>query len=132
MCIRDSPKDVKITLKKNSEAIPFVVSQLPKKDSLQVWFKAVKGDSLSIDVSKNKFQKTFSLKVKEQKRDTLGFSSEQQGTISFRDDFAIKSNVPLTKWDVTKMKLINKDSAQLKSTKEYNEQKQDLMCIFNK
>lgn len=127
-----NPKDVKITLKKNSEAIPFVVSQLPKKDSLQVWFKAIKGDSLSIDVSKNKFQKTFSLKVKEQKRDTLGFSSEQQGTISFRDDFAIKSNVPLTKWDVTKMKLINKDSAEVKFTNEYDEQKQELKFIFNK
>ena len=127
-----NPKDVKITLKKNSEAIPFVVSQLPKKDSLQVWFKAVKGDSLSIDVTKNKFQKIFSLKVKEQKRDTLGFSSEQQGTISFRDDFAIKSNVPLTKWDVTKMKLINKDSAEVKFTNEYDEQKQELKFIFNK
>lgn len=127
-----NPKDVKITLKKNSEAIPFVVSQLHKKDSLQVWFKAIKGDSLSIDVSKNKFQKTFSLKVKEQKRDTLGFSSEQQGTISFRDDFAIKSNVPLTKWDVTKMKLINKDSAEVKFTNEYDEQKQELKFIFNK
>ena len=127
-----NPKDVKITIKKNSKTIPFVVTQLPKKDSLQVWFKAVKGDSLSIDVSKNKFQKTFSLKVKEQKRDTLGFSSEQQGTISFRDDFAIKSNVPLTKWDVTKMKLINKDSAEVKFTNEYDEQKQELKFIFNK
>jgi hypothetical protein len=127
-----NPKDVKITLKKNSETIPFVVTQLPKKDSLQVWFKAVKGDSLSIAVSKNKFQKTFSLKVKEQKRDTLGFSSEQQGTISFRDNFAIKSNVPLTKWDVTKMKLINKDSAEVKFTNEYDEQKQELKFIFNK
>ena len=84
------------------------------------------------DVSKNKFQKTFSLKVKEQKRDTLGFSSEQLGTISFRDDFAIKSNVPLTKWDVTKMKLINKDSAEVKFTNEYDEQKQELKFIFNK
>ena len=127
-----NPKDVKITLKKNSETIPFVVSQFPKKDSLQVWFKAVKGDSLSIDVSKNKFQKTFSLKVKEQKRDTLGFSSEQQGTISFRDNFAIKSNVPLTKWDATKMKLINKDSAEVKFTNEYDEQKQELKFVFNK
>jgi uncharacterized protein (DUF2141 family) len=127
-----NPKDVKITLKKNSEAIPFVISQLQKKDSLQVWFKAVKGDSLSIDVSKNKFQKTFSLKVKEQKKDTLGFSSEQVGTISFRDNFAIKSNVPLTKWDVTKMKLINKDSAEVKFTNEYDEQRQELKFVFNK
>jgi len=127
-----NPKDIKIVLKKNSEAIPFVVSQLPKKDSLQVWFKAVKGDSLRIDISKNKFQKTFSIKVKEQKRDTLGFSSEQVGTISFRDDFTIKSNVPLTKWDVTKMKLINKDSTEVKFTNEYDEQRQELKFVFNK
>ena len=46
--------------------------------------------------------------------------------------YLLKSNVPLTKWDAAKMKLINKDSAEVKFTNEYDEQKQELKFIFNK
>jgi hypothetical protein len=127
-----NPKDVKISIKKNGENLPFVVTKLPKKDSLQVWFRGIKGDSLSIDVSKNKFQKTFSLKVKEQKKDSISFSSNLGSTIHFRETFALNSNVPLSKWDMTKMKLINKDSAEVKFTTDYDEFHQQLKFNFQK
>jgi uncharacterized protein (DUF2141 family) len=127
-----NPKDVKISIKKNGENLPFVMTKLPKKDSLQVWFRGIKGDSLSIDVSKNKFQKTFSLKVKEQKKDSISFSSEKGSTLNFRETFALNSNVPLSKWDMTKMKLINKDSAEVKFTTDYDEFHQQLKFNFQK
>jgi hypothetical protein len=127
-----NPKDVKISVKKGSELLPFTVSQFPKKDSLQVWFNAVKGDSLSVNVSKDKFNKLFALKVKNQKKDTIGFSSEQSGALKFRDTFAIKSITPISKWDISKMKLINKDSAAVKFTTEYDELSQQLKFNFIK
>jgi uncharacterized protein (DUF2141 family) len=127
-----NPKDVKISVKKGSESLPFKVTQFPKKDSLQVWFNAIKGDSLTIDVSKDKFNKLFALKVKNQKKDTIGFSSEQSGTLKFRDTFAIKSITPISKWDISKMKLINKDSADVKFTTEYDELSQQLKFNFIK
>lgn len=127
-----NPKDVKININKNGESIPFLISKLPKKDSLQVWFKGIKGDSLSIDVAKNKFKKTFALKVKEQKKDSIGFSTEQGSTLHFRETFALKSNIPLKNWDITKMKLINKDSAEVKFTTEYDEFHQKLKFNFKK
>jgi hypothetical protein len=99
---------------------------------LQVWFNAIKGDSLTIDVSKDKFNKLFALKVKNQKKDTIGFSSEQSGTLKFRDTFAIKSITPISKWDISKMKLINKDSADVKFTTEYDELSQQLKFNFIK
>lgn len=127
-----NPKDVKIAIKKGLEILPFKVSQFPKKDSLQVWFNALKGDSLSIDIAKDKFNKKFTLKVKNQKKDTIGFSSEQTGTLKFRDTFAIKSVTPISKWDLAKMKLINKDSADVKFTTDYDESSQQLKFNFQK
>ncbi len=125
-------KDVKINIKKNGEIIPFVMTKLPKKDSLQVWFRGIKGDSLSIDVAKDKFKKTFSLKVKEQKKDSISYSAEQTSNLNFREIFAVNSNIPLSKIDVSKMKLINKDSAEVKFTTEYDEFNQQLKFNFKK
>jgi uncharacterized protein (DUF2141 family) len=127
-----NPKEVKINIKKNGENLPFVMTKLPKKDSLQFWFKGIKGDSLSIDVSKNKFKKTFSLKVKEQKKDSISFTTNQVSTLHFRDTFTLNSNVALSKWDTTKMKLINKDSSEVKFTTEYDEFHQQMKFNFRK
>lgn len=125
-------KDVKINLKKNGENLPFILSKLPRKDSLQVWFKAVKDDSLSIDLSKNKFKKTFALKVKTQKKDSLGYSTDDIETLHFRNTFAVNSTIPIIKWDETKMKLTSKDSTEVKFTTEYDEMRQKLKFIFKK
>lgn len=127
-----NPKDVKINIKRKGEELPFIISQLPKKDSLQVWFNGVKGDSLSIDVAKDKFKKTFSLKVKDQKKDSLKLSTDITSTLHFRETFTVNSTVPLTKWDETKMKLVNKDSADVKFTTEYDTFNQKLKFNFKK
>ncbi len=125
-------KEVKISVKRGSESIPYILSKFPKKDSLQVWFKAVKGDSVSVVVSQNKFKKTYLLKVKDQKKDSINFSAEPLGTLNFRETFAINSNTPISKWDVTKIKFINKDSAEVKFTTEYDEFNQKLKFLFQK
>ena len=125
-------KDVKISVKRGTETIPYILSKFPKKDSLQVWFKAIKGDSISVAVSQNKFKKTYLLKVKDQKKDSINFSAEPVGTLNFRETFAINSNTPINQWDVTKMKLINKDSAEVKFTTEYDEFHQKLKFLFQK
>ncbi len=125
-------KDVKISVKRGTESIPYILSKFPKKDSLQVWFKAIKGDSISVAVSQNKFKKTYLLKVKDQKKDSINFSAEPLGTLNFRETFAINSNTPINKWDVTKIKLINKDSAEVKFTTKYDEFHQKLEFLFQK
>jgi len=87
---------------------------------------------LNIDVSKNTFKKSFSLKVKEQKKDSLKFATDILSTLHFRETFTVNSTVPLTKWDETKMKLVNKDSADVKFTTEYDAFKQQLQFHFKK
>ncbi|RVT78307.1 hypothetical protein EOD40_03460 [Flavobacterium sufflavum] len=120
----------KITLKNNNEILSSIVTKLPKKDSLQIWFKPLKTDSLKIAITHDKFEKTFTLKTKNQKKDSLTISSINPA--SFKDRFALESSRPLVKFDETKIKLIDGDSTAIKFTKSYDEFNQKLYLDFKK
>lgn len=125
-------KDVKFEIKKAGEVIDFKVTKLPKKDSLQIWFKPIKNDSIVISASKEKYNASFVLKLKEQKNDSLGFSAERAGNLPFREKFTVNSSVPLVKIDDSKIKLINKDSTAVKFKTNYDEWKQQLVFDFDR
>jgi hypothetical protein len=121
-----------IVLKNKNEILETIVTEFPKKDSLQVWFKPIKVDSLSMEISKDKYKKDFTFKIKDQKRDTINISPVQNGTINFRDRFTLGSATPLVKFDKSLMKLVDKDSAAVAFTTEYNEFEQKLYVDFKK
>ena len=125
-------KDLKISVKKDKQTIPFIVTQFPKKDSLVVWVKAQKNDSLVVLVSKNKYEKQFSYKFKNQKKDTLRFTAVQTDVLPLRDKFTINATTPLSKFDNSKMILLNKDSVSIKFTTEYDDLNQELKFNFTK
>ncbi len=122
----------KIVLKHNNEIVESIVTEFPKKDSLQVWYKPIKADSLALEISQNKYSKRFVFKVKDQKKDTLNITTLQNGVIHFRDRFTLESATPLVKFDKSKIKLINKDSVSVNFTTEYNEFEQKLYVDFKK
>lgn len=122
----------KITLKNKGEILPNIITQLPKKDSLQIWYKPLKTDSLSLAISKDQYQKNFTFKIKDQKKDTLNITAVQSGTLNFRDRFALESATPLTHFDNSKIKLINKHSVSVAFTTEYDEFNQKLFFDFKK
>lgn len=121
-----------IVLKHNEEKLETIITRFPKKDSLQVWFKPLKADSLSLDVTKDKYEKKFTFKYKDQKKDTLNIKAVQNGTINFRDRFTLETETPLVKFDKTKIKLVNKDSTAVDFTTEYDEFEQKLYVDFKK
>lgn len=125
-------KNTQISVKKSNVEIPYVVTKLPKKDSLQVWFKASKQDSLNILVKKDNFSKSYSLKIKDQKKDTLSLSPEKQGTLHYREKLLLNSSTPLEKWDLSKIKLIKKDSSQVNFTMQYDKYNQQLEVLFKR
>lgn len=122
----------KVILKHGNEKLETIVTAFPKKDSLQIWYKPLKADSLSIEVSKENYNKTFTFKIKDQKKDTLNITAVQNGTINFRDRFTLESATPLVKFDKSKIKLINKDSVAVDFTTEYDEFEQKLFVDFKK
>lgn len=122
----------KIVLKNNDEILETIVTQFPKKDSLQVWYKPLKADSLQLEVTKENYNKKFTFKIKDQKKDTLNITAVQNGVINFRDRFTLETATPLVKFDKSKIKLINKDSLDVDFTTEYNELEQKLYVDFKK
>ncbi|MRX39533.1 hypothetical protein GJU43_09615 [Flavobacterium sp. LC2016-23] len=122
----------KIVLRNNTEVLETIVTQFPKKDSLQIWYKPLKADSLSLDVEKEKYKKTFTFKIKDQKKDTLNIKAVQNGIINFRDRFTLETETPLVKFDKSKIRLVNKDSTAVDFTTEYDEFDQKLYIDFKK
>ncbi len=122
----------KIVLKNKDEILESIVTKFPKKDSLQVWYKPIKVDSLSMEISKEKFDKKFTFKIKDQKKDTLNITAVQNGLINFRDRFTLETATPLVKFDKSKIKLINKDSVDVAYTTEYDEFNQKMYVDFKK
>ncbi|SFD37511.1 Ig-like domain-containing protein [Flavobacterium phragmitis] len=125
----DKPK---IVLKNGNEVLETIVTQFPKKDSLQIWFKPLKVDSLSMEVSKESYNKKFSLKIKALKKDTLNIKAVQNGQINFRERFTMETETPLVKFDKSKITLVNKDSTAVDFTTEYDEFDQKLYVDFEK
>jgi hypothetical protein len=126
------PNDTIFELKLFKEALPFKLSKLQDKDSVQIWFKPMKNDSIVISASKDKFSKDFVLKLKDQKNDTLSFTPQKSGNIPFREKFAINSTIPLEKIDNSKISIINKDKKNVAFTTLYDEWKQQLVFDFEK
>ncbi len=108
------PKNPVVVLKNNGLEQKTIITQFPKKDSLQVWYNKIKTDSLTMTVSDGKFSKDFTYKIKDAKKDTLSVSGFPQGLIHFREDFEINTSTPIVAFDKTKMVLLNKDSVAVK------------------
>ena len=120
----------KFTLKNKDEIIPTIVTRMDKKDSVQVWFKPLKVDSLSMHIEKDTYAKDFTFKIKKQKNDTLSIKALQGGSLNFRDRFTLESSLPLVNFDKTKMALTDKDSIAVPFTTAYDEFEQQLYIDF--
>ncbi len=127
-----NPKNIKITVKNGLDVIPSLITQFPKKDSVQVWFKPIKTDSLHVVVQKELFSEDFLVKLKTKKVDSLSVNPEFTGTLPLRERYSLNSSTPLLKFDKTKISIINKDSLAVDFTTAYDEFEQKLYLDFNK
>ncbi|RZJ51158.1 MAG: hypothetical protein EOO44_15050 [Flavobacterium sp.] len=122
----------KVVLKNNTETLETIITQFPKKDSLQIWYKPLKADSLAMEVSRDNYNKKFTFRIKDQKKDTLNIKAVQNGSIDFRDRFTLDTETPLVKFDKTKIRLVNKDSVAVDFTTDYDVFEQKLYVDFKK
>lgn len=124
--------NAKITLKNGESVLPSIITKFPKKDSLQVWYKPLKVDSLALAVAKDNYKGNFIFKIKDQKKDSLKISSVQSGMLNFRERLALESVTPLTKFDNSKIKFTNKDSVSVDFKTEYDDFNQRLFFDFKR
>lgn len=123
-------KDAQISVRNGQENIPVKVTKMPKQDSLQVWFKPIKTDSVHLLAKKNKFEKEFMVKMKNMKTDTLSFTAEVSGTLLPRDKFSLTSSIPIDKIDNSKISIQKKDSSAVAFTTSYDEFDQKITIDF--
>lgn len=131
-------RDVAVKLRYQGNEIPSVVTRIPKKDSLQIWYKpiklaeSVKTDSIEVTASKLDLKKTFSVKIKNMKVDTLSLAPSHTGVFPLAERFRIKASIPLEKWDEGKMQLLDKDSTAVPFKLDYIAAEQELAVDFEK
>lgn len=132
LAYQGNSKGTKVEVKRAGEILPHKLTKFQGKDSLQIWVKMAKTDSLNVSVFNEKFDKTFGLKIKDQKKDSLNFKSVQDNVLPLRDKFTVASTVPLVDFDNSKMSLLNKSKKEVKYTTEYDEMQQELKFVFDK
>jgi uncharacterized protein (DUF2141 family) len=125
-------KDTKVIVKNGAEIIPSIVTQMPKKDSLQIWFKPIKADSLQVNVEKDQYKSDFIVKMKAAKGDTLSFNADFSGNLPLRERYVLNSTTPIVKLDIAKISITNKDSVAIDFTTEYDDFNQKLYLDFKR
>ena len=99
------------------EDFEYRITKDPKTDTLNYWYKPkLEVDSLIFKVTKNNFEKDFTVKIKDQFRDSLLIEASPSGTIGYDEDFKIKGNTPFVKFDSTKVSMMDKDSTAVSFT----------------
>ncbi len=95
-------------------------------DTLYYWYKPkFEVDTTFFIVTNKKYVDTFKHRFRAIKADSLKIEALTKGTLNFDEEFTIESNIPLTKIDTSKIKLIDKDSLTLTYKVEYD-------SIFNR
>lgn len=122
----------KIILKNNNQILESIVTQFPKKDSLQVWYKPIKADSLLLNIKKEGYVNDFSVKIKNQKKDTLSINAVQTGILNMRDEFTLESSTPLVKIDKSKISIKDSKTKITEFTPNYDDFNQKLVLNFPK
>lgn len=122
----------KIILKNNNQILESIVTQFPKKDSLQVWYKPIKADSLLLNIKKESYANDFSVKIKNQKKDTLSISAVQTGILNMREQFTLESSTPLVRIDKSKISIKDSKTKITEFTPNYDDFNQKLVLNFQK
>lgn len=126
------PNNPKVEIIKNKIKLPCIVTKFADKDSLQIWFKDAKTDSIKIKIINNNYTKLVDLKLKNQKKDTLTLTPKFNSTLPLRENYSLKASTPLLLFEPTKMILLNKDSIAVKFKTEYDEYNQEFKFLFSK
>lgn len=109
------------------------ITKDPKADTLNYWYKPrLEVDSLNFRVSKNDFEKEFTARISEQKRDTLLIGADPTGSISYNEDFKISGTTPLLNFDASKVTMMDKDSTAVTFTSVFDTIKNTYFLKFDR
>lgn len=96
------------------ENFEYRVTKDKKTDTLYYWYKPrLEVDSLILSIEHPQLSKEYTVRIRDKERDSLMISAEPNGSINYEEDFKISGNTPITKFDESKIVLIDKDSVNI-------------------
>lgn len=100
------------------DSFAYRITKEKTTDTLLYWYKPrMASDSLLFKVSHpSGYQEDFTVRISEQKRDSLEVSATHSGTLHFEETFGIRANVPFEQLDFSKLRAIDKDSLAIDVT----------------
>ena len=101
-------------------------------DTIKYWFANYDLDSLDVLIRNRTFTDTITLKLREDKIDSLKFESIISGSLELRDTLKIQTNNPVFEIDTSKIKLFIRDSIDVKYTFMQDKYKTSLYMFFEK
>ncbi|MFN3639706.1 MAG: Ig-like domain-containing protein [Flavobacterium sp.] len=127
-----NPKEAKIVVRQDDKDIPVKLTQETNKDSIQIWLPKEVTDSLKVLVNFNEKESVYKIKHRKMKADTLSISSLTGGILHFRDEFKLKSTIPLKNIDTEKISIIKSDSSLVAFKHQYDEWLQEIKFDFER
>lgn len=120
--LSEVPKDFEYRITKDEKA-----------DTLYYWYKPrLEVDSLIFKVSNTNFEKDYTVRISEQKRDSLVLTKLPSGPIGIDEEFKITGTTPLVDFDASKVILIDKDSAKVVFSHKFDSLTNTYALSFNK
>jgi uncharacterized protein (DUF2141 family) len=115
------------------EDFEYRITKDPKADTLNYWYKPkLEVDSLIFKVSKNDFEKDFTVKIRDQERDSIAIEASPSGTIGYNEDFKIIGKTPFVKFDSSKVTMMDKDSTMVSFTSVFDSIRNIYAVSFDK
>ncbi|MDT0553713.1 Ig-like domain-containing protein [Urechidicola vernalis] len=102
------------------------------KDTVSYWYTPNIKDSLHFEILKGDYKKELIVKLRSKKIDSLLVSTEIKGTLSLRDTFSIVTNIPIDKFDKSKISIVDKDSLNVYFSAVLDASKKRLKLNFDK
>ena len=93
-----------------------VIKEYDKDTLLYYYSPKLKVDSLLFQVKSHKTIDTFTVRIKENLKDSLVITSLNKGKINFEDDLKLYANTPFKRIDERKITILDKDSTKVRFT----------------
>lgn len=99
-------------LSKVPDSFRYKIAKEQDTDTLNYYYspKLEDTDSLIFKVQNNKIIDTFTVKLKDNLKDSLNLKAEPTNTIALYESFKLKANIPITKVNKDNISIMNKDS----------------------
>ncbi len=119
--ISETPKDFKSFISKEKN-----------KDTLNFWFTPFEADSLQFKIKKDTLEKTYTVKIRTSKQDSLLIVAPIKNMLHPKDTFALETNFPIGSINPESIFITDQDTLAVTFKPTINKRKSKLLIAFDK